>query len=81
LRPLAPRVERMYSVTIPGELTSQPAEQLVMAAREAGITAVSAPSVENALQTIARHAKTPAIICICGSLYLAGKVLAANEHK
>jgi folylpolyglutamate synthase/dihydropteroate synthase len=52
-----------------------------MAAKDAGIKAFSAPTIEKALQTIARHAKTPAIVCICGSLYLAGKVLATNGEK
>ena len=47
-----------------------------MAASEAGIAVESAATIEKALQTIAERAKTPAIVCICGSLYLAGKVLA-----
>lgn len=81
LKSLSAYVQGVYTVTIPDEPVSQPAEQLEMAAREAGMQVVSAPSVENALQTIAQRAKTPAIICICGSLSLAGKVLAANDSQ
>lgn len=81
LRPLTPYVTGIYTVAIEDEPTSQMPEQLEMAAREAGMAAMSAPSVEKALQSIAQRAKTPAIICICGSLYLAGKVLAANEEE
>lgn len=81
LDPMAPYVRELHAVAIPGEEQSQPAEQVQMAARHAGLKAFSAPSVEKALQTIAAHAKTPGIVCICGSLYLAGKVLAANAKE
>lgn len=73
-------VTKLIAITIPNEPLSQPAEQVEMAARAAGIPAASANSLENALQTIAARAKTPAIICICGSLYLAGSVLAMNQE-
>lgn len=79
LAPLAPLVKELHAVAIEGEETSQPAEQVQMAAQHAGIKAFSQPSVEKALQSIASRAKNPGIVCICGSLYLAGKVLAANE--
>ena len=81
LKNLAPYIEKLYAIAIQGEPQSQPAQQLQKTAIDTGIDAVSSPSLENALQTIAHHAKTPSIICICGSLYLAGKVLAANEKK
>jgi dihydrofolate synthase / folylpolyglutamate synthase len=80
LKSMAPFIRELHAVAIPGEEQSQPAEQLLMAARNTGIRAHAAPDIEKALQTIARHARTPAIICICGSLYLAGRVLAANEE-
>ena len=75
---LAPCITKLYAINIPDEATSQPAHQIEMAARGAGIAAESALSIENALQSIATHAKTPALVCILGSLYLAGKVLAKN---
>jgi len=79
LRFLAPYVTELYAITIPGELQTRQAQEVEVAAKTVGIRAVSAPSIENALQTIAGHAKTPCIVCICGSLYLAGKVLAAGN--
>lgn len=79
LASMAPYIKQLYAIAIPQEELSQPPEQVLMAAQEAGIRAEVAASMEKALQTIGSRAKTPAIICICGSLYLAGRVLAANE--
>ncbi len=79
LRPLMPHVDMLYAVAIPEESQSQPPEQICMAAGSVGLQAEAFPTIEKALQTIAGHGKTPAIVCICGSLYLAGKVLAANQ--
>lgn len=79
LAPIAPYVKGLYGIAIPSEANSQSAADIESAAKAAGINALAAPSLENALQTIIAHAKTPALICICGSLYLAGKVLAANN--
>ncbi|WP_431301239.1 bifunctional folylpolyglutamate synthase/dihydrofolate synthase [Tabrizicola sp. BL-A-41-H6] len=75
--PLAPHVTRLHAVTIPGEKNTLPAEVTRDAARAAGIDATTAPSVADALATIA--ARTPeARVLICGSLYLAGTVLREN---
>jgi len=79
LQILSPHITRLHAITIPDEPLSQPAEQIEQATCEAGISVQASTSIENALQTIAAHAKTPAIVCICGSLYLAGKVLSAHE--
>jgi dihydrofolate synthase/folylpolyglutamate synthase len=76
---LKPYATELYAIAIPSELQTRRAEEVEAAAKNVGIQAVSAPSIENALQTIAQHVKTPAIVCICGSLYLAGKVLAAGN--
>jgi dihydrofolate synthase / folylpolyglutamate synthase len=75
---LKPYVKELHAIQIPREPQAQTAESVRTAAEKAGIPAVTAPDAEKALQTIAERAKTPATICICGSLYLAGKVLAAN---
>lgn len=77
LAPIAPHVTGFYAVDIPGESLARPAAELQAAAKSLGMDAQTAASVEIALQTIRERAKTPATICICGSLYLAGKVLAA----
>ena len=78
LAPLAAHVQELVAVTIPDETNSQPASAVVAAAQGLGMQASAADTVEKALQTLAVRAKTPSIICICGSLYLAGKVLAAH---
>lgn len=78
LKPLVPLVKHVYTVAIEGESLSQTAQQLQQTAQKATMKADAAASIENALQTIAQHGKTPAIVCICGSLYLAGQVLALN---
>lgn len=73
---LAPHVKKLFAIAIPREKDSQNPENIAVAARAVGIEAESAEDVEKALQTIASYAKNNAIICICGSLYLAGKILA-----
>src|SRR5690606_22370979 len=75
---IASHVKEIYAVTIRGGSTAKPASEVESAAKNVGMEAQIAPSVEIALQTIASRAKTPATICICGSLYLAGKVLAVK---
>ncbi|MDE3060716.1 MAG: bifunctional folylpolyglutamate synthase/dihydrofolate synthase [Pseudomonadota bacterium] len=78
LKFLAPYAAELHAVAIPGEAQSRKPEEIEKAAAELGMAAYSAASIEKALQTIAQRARTPALICICGSLYLAGKVLTAN---
>ena len=73
-RPLAPLIQGLCTVTIPGETASLSAGALALAAGAAGIEANAQPGIEDCVSTIA--AKDPgARIMICGSLYLAGKVL------
>ena len=75
--PLAPHVTRLHAVSIPGEKNTLPAEVTRDAARAAGMEAVEAGSVSEALARIA--ATSPeARVLICGSLYLAGTVLREN---
>jgi dihydrofolate synthase/folylpolyglutamate synthase len=77
MRPLAPQVTRLHAVSIPGEKNTLPAEVTRDAARAAGIDAVTAASVADAIGAIA--ASSPeARVLICGSLYLAGTVLREN---
>ncbi len=77
MAPLAPQVTRLFAVSIPGEKNTLPAEATRDAARAAGIDALTAGSVAEALAGIA--ATTPeARVLICGSLYLAGAVLREN---
>jgi dihydrofolate synthase/folylpolyglutamate synthase len=77
MAPLAPYVRRLHAVSIPGEKNTLPAEVTRDAALSAGIDAVTAGSVAEALSEIA--ATSPeARVLISGSLYLAGSVLREN---
>ncbi|WP_026758586.1 bifunctional folylpolyglutamate synthase/dihydrofolate synthase [Sediminimonas qiaohouensis] len=77
LRPLAAKTENLTAVPIPGEANTLPASETATAAQAAGMTADTADSVEDALAAIIAH--TPhARVLICGSLYLAGRVLRDN---
>ena len=79
LAPLAPHARHLHGVAIPGEKTTLGADAAVSAARSVGMAASEAASVADALTAIARAADGPGRILICGSLYLAGAVLAQNE--
>jgi dihydrofolate synthase/folylpolyglutamate synthase len=79
LAPLAPWVENLAAITIPDEALSQPADAIEIAARQVGIPAFSAPSVQQAaarlLENPSSSAEASTLLLICGSLYLAGKIL------
>lgn len=71
-RDLAPRV---ITVTIPGEAAARPAGEVAAAAIEAGLDAMAAPDIASA---VAQATSGGGRVMICGSLYLAGRVLAEN---
>ncbi|MGH6974236.1 MAG: bifunctional folylpolyglutamate synthase/dihydrofolate synthase [Stellaceae bacterium] len=75
LKPLAPYVKRLSAVAIPGEANTLSAEESAAAARQVGIDAKPAKTLRDA---VAAASAPGARTLICGSLYLAGKVLAAN---
>ncbi len=75
LKPLAPLAQRLDAVTIPGEANSLTAEETVAAARAVGLEATPRASIAAA---IAAAAIPQTRVLICGSLYLAGRVLAEN---
>jgi len=78
LAPLAAHAASLRAVTIPGEKNAVPAESLAAAAADSGIRATSVPGIEQAVRDIVVEATGPTRILICGSLYLAGTVLAEN---
>jgi len=79
LRPLAPLVARLEAIAIPGEENALSAEQAAAAARNAGIlAAATSTSIAAAIQA---GAAPGGRVLICGSLYLAGRVLAENRRK
>jgi len=75
LRPLAPHVAALYAVAVPGEPASLAADATAAHARATGMRAVSIGDVHKAVESLVRD-ETPGRILICGSLYLAGRVLA-----
>jgi dihydrofolate synthase/folylpolyglutamate synthase len=79
LHPFRGRSLTVHTVPVADHEHHAPAA-LAAAAREAGLAAMTAADVEDALGWIARHADRdrPPIVLIMGSLYLAGAVLAAN---
>ena len=78
LGPLAPYAKALAGVTIPGEENPHHAEAIATAARSVGIPGSAAPSVEAALREFYGHSSGGRVL-ICGSLHLAGTVLAANS--
>jgi dihydrofolate synthase/folylpolyglutamate synthase len=77
LAPLALYARRLRAVTIPGEENPHPAEEIAEAAHSVGIGAQVSASVEAALRDIAER-ETLGRVLICGSLHLAGHLLADN---
>ena len=74
----------VVTVAIPGEEASLGAGALYDAARAAGLDAAPGEDLEDAMLQVAARARmepaeAPPRILICGSLYLAGKVLAENR--
>ncbi|SEN58255.1 dihydrofolate synthase / folylpolyglutamate synthase [Paracoccus alcaliphilus] len=77
MRPLAPQVASLIAIDIPEEPNTLPATDTATAARTAGIPASTAANAAEAITRIAT-ADPHARILICGSLYLAGRVLRDN---
>ena len=79
LGPLAPFVTAARTVSIPGEEASLSAGDTAAATRACGIAdSAAAEGVADALADLKRRVPGPARVLICGSLYLAGTVLAEN---
>jgi len=78
LRPLAPFAESLQAVAIPGEPNSLSAEAAAAHARACGIAARPRASLAEAVAAAVEGAGPEGRVLICGSLYLAGRVLAEN---
>ena len=78
LEPLAPLAAGARCLAIPGVDATLTGAALAEAATAVGLAAATVGSVEDALADIVMSASAPARVLICGSLYLAGTVLAAN---
>ncbi|CAN5562962.1 folylpolyglutamate synthase/dihydrofolate synthase family protein [soil metagenome] len=79
IAPFAGLARRVVTLTIPDEENAFTAAALAEVARHHGLTAISAYSLEHAVAQAAFA--PPARILICGSLYLAGRVLAAQTGE
>ena len=77
LAPLAEISQGLYGVSIEGEAATLKASETVAAARSVGMQSQESSSVADAVNTIVAEDPTARIL-ICGSLYLAGRVLREN---
>lgn len=77
LRPLAPHAASLTALSIPGNPAAVPPEEIAAAGHALGLAAHTAPDATTALKQITVTG-APARVLVCGSLYLAGTVLAAN---
>ena len=77
MAPLAAHVAQLKAVGIPGEVNTLPSAVTAQAARDVGMGAGEAGSVQEALSEIAQVSPSARVL-ICGSLYLAGYVLREN---
>ncbi len=79
LQPLASSIAKLRAVEIPDTPNTLPLTVALAAARQCGIAdSAAAPSIVAAIKELARNQQPPARLLICGSLYLAGHVLAEN---
>jgi dihydrofolate synthase / folylpolyglutamate synthase len=78
IAPLAKIADRAFTITIPEEPNAIPAERLAAAAQARGVSTTACDTLEGALRKAATVAPK-SMILICGSLYLAGHVLATHE--
>jgi dihydrofolate synthase / folylpolyglutamate synthase len=75
LSALAPYAARVDAITIPGEENARSADDLADVAKGLGLRAASRRGITEA---VAAAAEPGTRVLICGSLYLAGRVLAEN---
>lgn len=75
--PFSGLARKVLTLTIPDEALAMSAHDLAAAARLAGLDASPCDTLDQALQATAGSADGPRIL-VCGSLYLAGKVLTRN---
>jgi dihydrofolate synthase / folylpolyglutamate synthase len=78
LAPLARDAAAMRTIAIPGEANSLSAVEACRLASMAGHRAAAAESPIAAVRALGATLARPSRLLICGSLYLAGKVLAEN---
>lgn len=79
LKNFAGLARELVAVPIAGQVAARPPEEVAAIAARVGLTSSVAPSIESALASLNQFVwDRPPRILICGSLYLAGAVLASN---
>ncbi len=79
LRNFAGLAKELIAVPIPGQVAARPAMEVASIAARAGLVASTSAGVESAIAGLRDTAwEKPPRVLICGSLYLAGAVLASN---
>ena len=78
IRPLAPFIRRAVAVSIPGEKNTLDAAATRAVLEAEGVAATVAPGIEDAIACLSTSQTETSRVLICGSLYLAGRVLGAN---
>ncbi len=78
LTPLLDRAASVHAVAEPGQHLALPVEAIIAASDG---RALHGPTVAGALSAILAANRTPGRILICGSLYLAGEVLKAEDWQ
>ena len=77
LKSLRTAADWLYGITIPGERAAMPAAGMAAVANEVGFRAEAARTAEEAVRKSAREDPDGRIL-LCGSLYLAGRILRDN---
>ena len=86
LRPLAPQIERLWAVPVPGHDHHDPKDVCWTAQDDLGIQRANpANNVQQALERLVTQLEKdgdtrPQTVLICGTLYLAGEVLRLNRE-
>jgi len=80
LEPLAPQIDKLLGISIPGETNTLTGEETSREATSIGIESDFYDTVELALERVMKYTENPRII-ICGSLYLAGHILSLQEYE
>ncbi|MBF0859187.1 bifunctional folylpolyglutamate synthase/dihydrofolate synthase [Gluconobacter sp. LMG 31484] len=75
LKPIVERAASVQAVAEPGQHLAMPVEEIITAS---GGRAIAGPTVREALERLVAEGGAPARVLICGSLYLAGVVLAED---
>jgi len=78
LGPLASEITSLHAISIPDQAATIAPEDLAREAAKLGINATTAPDIWSAITAIKQQSSQPGRVLICGSLYLAGSVLALD---